>query len=104
MIKIAKNKNKNLLDAQKERWDFPELKRVAYEEYQYWDPDMDDIDVVQFVLKVIRERRTQVKDLLENNGIKNMEQYRELMGELNGLDLVRQELSNMLEKQEKLNG
>jgi|TARA_R110002020_G_scaffold106917_1_gene248595 hypothetical protein len=65
---------------------------------------MDDIDVVQFVLKVIRERRTQIKDLLENNGIKNMEQYRELMGELNGLDLVRQELSNMLEKQEKLNG
>ena len=65
---------------------------------------MDDIDVVQFVLKVIRERRTQIKDLLENNGTKNMEQYRELMGELNGLDLVRQELSNMLEKQEKLNG
>tara|TARA_R110000868_G_scaffold114186_2_gene306190 strand:- start:61 stop:1248 length:1188 start_codon:yes stop_codon:yes gene_type:complete len=29
-----------LLDAQKERWDFPELKRVAYEEYQYWEPDM----------------------------------------------------------------
>jgi predicted phage terminase large subunit-like protein len=29
-----------LLDAQKDRWDFPELKRVAYEEYQYWDPDM----------------------------------------------------------------
>jgi len=29
-----------LLDAQKDRWDFPELKRVAYEEYQYWEPDM----------------------------------------------------------------
>ena len=29
-----------LLDAQKGRWDFPELKRVAYEEYKYWDPDM----------------------------------------------------------------
>ena len=29
-----------LLDAQKGRWDFPELKRMAYEEYQYWDPDM----------------------------------------------------------------
>ena len=60
---------------------------------------MDEIDVVQFTLKVIRERRTQIRELLENNGIKNMEQYRELMGELNGLDLVRQELSNMLEQQ-----
>jgi|TARA_R100000030_G_C3255282_1_gene123880 hypothetical protein len=65
---------------------------------------MDEIDVVQFTLKVIRERRTQIRELLENNGIKNMEQYRELMGELNGLDLVRQELSNMLEQQEKLDG
>jgi|TARA_R100001510_G_scaffold46722_1_gene43743 hypothetical protein len=65
---------------------------------------MDEIDVVQFTLKVIRERRTQIRELLENNGIKNMEQYRELMGELNGLDLIRQELSNMLEQQEKLDG
>jgi|TARA_R100001530_G_scaffold135899_1_gene114433 hypothetical protein len=65
---------------------------------------MDNIDVVQFTLKVIRERQTQIRDLLENNGIKNMEQYRELMGELNGLNLIRQELSDMLEKQEKLDG
>jgi len=63
---------------------------------------MDDIDVVQFVYKVIRERRTQIVDILENNGIKDIEQYRELMGELNGLILIRQELSDMLEKQEKL--
>jgi len=65
---------------------------------------MDDIDVVQFVYKVIRERRTQIVDILENNGIKNIEQYRELMGELNGLNLLRHELSDMLEKQERLNG
>ena len=65
---------------------------------------MDDIDVVQVVYKVIRERRTQIVDILENNGIKDIEQYRELMGELNGLNLLRQELSDMLEKQERLNG
>ena len=28
-----------LLDVKKGRWDFPELKRVAYEQYTYWDPD-----------------------------------------------------------------
>jgi len=28
-----------LLDSKKGRWDFPELKRVAYEQYTYWDPD-----------------------------------------------------------------
>ena len=28
-----------LLDSKKGRWDFPELKRVAYDQYSYWDPD-----------------------------------------------------------------
>ena len=63
---------------------------------------MDEIDVAQFIFTVIRERRSQIKEILENNGIKNMEQYRELMGEINGLILIRQELSDMLEKQERL--
>ena len=29
-----------LLDAQRGRWSFPELKEVAFEEYNYWEPDM----------------------------------------------------------------
>jgi predicted phage terminase large subunit-like protein len=29
-----------LLDAQRGRWSFPELKEVAYEECEYWEPDM----------------------------------------------------------------
>jgi predicted phage terminase large subunit-like protein len=29
-----------LLDAQRGRWSFPELKEVAFEEYSYWEPDM----------------------------------------------------------------
>ena len=29
-----------LLDARKGRWDFPELKSTAKEEYKYWEPDM----------------------------------------------------------------
>jgi len=28
-----------LLDAQKGRWDFPELKRIAYKQYKYWEPE-----------------------------------------------------------------
>jgi phage terminase large subunit-like protein len=28
-----------LLDCQKGRWDFPELKQVAQEQFKYWDPD-----------------------------------------------------------------
>ena len=29
-----------LLDAQRGRWNFPELKEKAYEEHEYWEPDM----------------------------------------------------------------
>ena len=61
---------------------------------------MDEIDVAQYIFALIRERRALVREVLENNGVKNMEQYRELMGELNGLNLVQRELSDMLKKQE----
>ena len=29
-----------MLDAKKDRYNFPELKEVALEEYEYWEPDM----------------------------------------------------------------
>jgi len=64
---------------------------------------MDEIDVVQFVQRSIKERKGLVLDLLENNGIKSMEQYNLCMGELNALNFVSQELSGLLEKQELYN-
>jgi 5,10-methenyltetrahydromethanopterin hydrogenase len=63
---------------------------------------MDDFYVVQFIQKIIKERKRQVLDLLENNGINSMEQYASLMGELNSLNYVQQELSDLLEKQEHM--
>jgi hypothetical protein len=63
---------------------------------------MDSFDIVQFIQRTIRERKTIVLDVLENNGIKSIEQYRELMGELNALNYVLQELSGLLEKQEQM--
>jgi hypothetical protein len=64
---------------------------------------MDEIDVVQFVQRSLKERKGLVLDLLENNGIKSMEQYNLCMGELNALNFVSQELSGLLEKQELQN-
>jgi|TARA_R110000787_G_scaffold113067_3_gene222113 hypothetical protein len=63
---------------------------------------MNSFDIVQFIQRAIKERKTIVLDVLENNGIKSIEQYRELMGELNALNFVLQELSGLLEKQEHL--
>jgi 5,10-methenyltetrahydromethanopterin hydrogenase len=63
---------------------------------------MEDFYLVQFIQKIIKERKRQVLDLLENNGINSMEQYASLMGELNSLNYVQQELSDLLEKQEHM--
>ena len=62
---------------------------------------MDSFEIVQFIQRTIKERKTIVLDVLENNGIKSIEQYRELMGELNALNYILQELSGLLEKQEQ---
>ena len=63
---------------------------------------MDGFDIVQFVQKAITERRNSILAVLENNGISEMGQYRELMGELNALNYITQELTGLLEKQEQL--
>ena len=62
---------------------------------------LEDIYIVQFIQRAIKERRTQVLDVLENNSVKSMEHYRELMGNLDSLNYLSQEISDLLEKQEQ---
>ena len=61
---------------------------------------MDEIDFTQAILRLIRERRSDVIETLECNGVKNMEHYNRLMGVLDGINFVEQELKVLLEKQE----
>tara|TARA_R110000751_G_scaffold25096_1_gene68499 strand:- start:234 stop:431 length:198 start_codon:yes stop_codon:yes gene_type:complete len=61
---------------------------------------MDEIDFTQAILRLIRERRFDVIETLECNGVKNMEHYNRLMGVLDGINFVEQELKVLLEKQE----
>tara|TARA_R100000773_G_C4179765_1_gene89982 strand:+ start:316 stop:513 length:198 start_codon:yes stop_codon:yes gene_type:complete len=63
---------------------------------------VDSLQLAQFIQKTIKERRFQVLELLENNGVKSMEQYQNLMGEISALNFVLQELTGLLEKQEQL--
>jgi|TARA_Y100000114_G_scaffold124601_1_gene120448 hypothetical protein len=63
---------------------------------------VDSLQLAQFIQKTIKERRLQVLGLLENNGVKSMEQYQNLMGEISALNFVLQELTGLLEKQEQL--
>jgi predicted phage terminase large subunit-like protein len=46
-----------LLDSKKGRWDFPELKRIAYEEYKFWDPETVIIEAKATGLPLTHELR-----------------------------------------------
>jgi hypothetical protein len=62
---------------------------------------MDEIRVAEAVFRVIRERRQGVVDLMQYGNVKSIEQYRELMGNLEALNHVEQELKGLLDKQER---
>jgi len=47
-----------LLDAQRGRWSFPELKEVAFEEHEYWEPDMVIVEAKATGRPLIDELRT----------------------------------------------
>ena len=64
---------------------------------------MDEIYMAEAVFRIIRERRQGVQDWLIYDNVANMEQYRELMGNLKALDHVEQELKGLLDKQEQSN-
>jgi hypothetical protein len=65
---------------------------------------VDEVFFADAVLRIVRDRRLAVQDLLIYDNVSNMEQYRELMGNLKALDHVEQELKSLLDKQERNNG
>jgi len=46
-----------LLDSKKDRWDFPELKKEALEQYQYWEPDTVIVEAKASGLPLTQELR-----------------------------------------------
>ena len=64
---------------------------------------MDEIHTAEAVFRILRERRQGVVDLMMYGKVKSMEQYRELMGNMECLNHVEQELKDLLDKQERSN-
>ena len=46
-----------LLDCIKERWEFPELKKIALEQYKYWEPETIIIEAKASGMPLIQELR-----------------------------------------------
>ena len=49
--------NVMLLDAKKGKWEFPDLKRIAFEEYKYWDPEVVLIEAKAAGFPLLQELR-----------------------------------------------
>jgi hypothetical protein len=64
---------------------------------------MEDIYLAEAVFRILRERRQGIVDLMIYGNVKSMEQYRELIGNLECLNHVEQELKSLLDKQERSN-
>tara|TARA_R100000664_G_C2727021_1_gene118672 strand:- start:854 stop:1051 length:198 start_codon:yes stop_codon:yes gene_type:complete len=62
---------------------------------------MSNIFVAEAIFKLINDHRRTVLDVLQYNNVKNMEHYRELMGNLDALNYIEQELKSLLNKQEQ---
>ena len=61
---------------------------------------MNEIYIAEAVFRIIRERRQGCQDFMINGNVKSMEHYPELMGNLECLNHVEQELKGLLDKQE----
>ena len=62
---------------------------------------MDGVQLAQAIYRIIDDRKSFVQEQLLFDQIKNMEQYREMMGNLSALNHVEQELKGLLDKQEQ---
>ena len=62
---------------------------------------MSEIFIAEAVLRIIKDKRNNIVDLLQYGNVKSMENYRELMGNLESLAYVEQELKSLLAKQEQ---
>ena len=62
---------------------------------------MDEIYIAEAVFRIIKDRRQGVVELMQYGNVKSMEQYRELMGNMEALNHVEQELKGLLDKQER---
>ena len=60
-----------------------------------------EIYLAEAVFRIINERKKQISEALLYDNVKNMEQYRQLMGERKALEYVDDELKDLLDRQEK---
>ena len=59
-----------------------------------------EIYLAEAVFRDINERRSIVENVLRHNSINSMEHYRQMMGEMEALEYVENEIKDLLNRQE----
>jgi|TARA_R100001530_G_C4201183_1_gene124824 hypothetical protein len=59
---------------------------------------MDGILLAEHVLKSIRDRRDRISEMMTTGVVKDIEEYKQLVGNIESLDYISQELREILEK------
>ena len=62
---------------------------------------MDEVRLAERIFKIIRTRQTQLTEIIINNQVKDWNDYQNHLGQLDTLNYIEQELSDLLKKQEQ---
>jgi hypothetical protein len=62
---------------------------------------MDVVRLAERIFKIIRARQTQVIEIVTSNQVKDWNDYQNHLGQLDTLNYIEQELSDLLKKQEQ---
>ena len=62
---------------------------------------MDVVRLAERIFKIIRARQTQVIEIITSNQVKDWNDYQNHLGQLDTLNYIEQDLSDLLKKQEQ---
>jgi hypothetical protein len=62
---------------------------------------MDSIVLAEKIFRIIRTRQTQITEIIVSNQVKDWNDYQNHLGQLDTLNYIEQELSDLLKKQEQ---
>ena len=62
---------------------------------------MDPIVLAEKIFRIIRTRQTQLTEIIITNQVKDWNDYQNHLGQLDTLNYIEQELSDLLKKQEQ---
>jgi len=65
---------------------------------------MDSVDVIYKIQKSIKKRLEMLSINVTSGGVDNMETYKYTIGQINALEAMKQEISNLLQDKEQNDG